>query len=199
MEQSSNADIMPLTVGDGVSDNYSFLAFHKGEIRNINLNDFHGKWIVLFFYPADFTFVCPTELGDLADQYSEFQKEGVEIVSMSIDTVYAHKVWHETSPIIKKIEFPMGSDHLRYQVRRFGVFNEGGDGFAYRATVVINPDGAIQILEIHDSTIGRSATELLKKVKAAIYIHKNPGKVCPAGWKEGDEGMTPSTDMVGKI
>ena len=188
----------PLMVGDTVPEKVSFQMFHNEEIQDTGIASFRGKWLVLFFYPGDFTFVCPTELGELAGMYDAFQKEGVEIVSLSTDTVYSHKMWHETSPIVKTVPFPMGSDHRHILVDLFGVYCEE-DGLAYRASVVIDPSGVIRAMEINDNSIGRSAAELLRKVKAAKYVQEHSGKVCPASWQEGDEPLTPGTNLVGKL
>lgn len=185
-------------VGDTVPDTAELQIFHRGEIQDTNIASFRGKWLILFFYPGDFTFVCPTELGELAGIYDKFQKEGVEIVSMSTDTVFSHKMWHETSPVIKTVPFPMGSDHRHVFVTMFGVYCEE-DGLAYRASVIIDPKGVIRAMEVHDNSIGRSSAELLRKVKAAKYVNEHAGKVCPASWQEGDEALTPKTDLVGKI
>jgi peroxiredoxin (alkyl hydroperoxide reductase subunit C) len=157
-----------------------------------------GKWSVVFFYPADFTFVCPTELGDLADNYAEFQKLGVEIYAVSTDTHFTHKAWHDTSETIKKINFPMVGDPTGRISRNFGVMIEEA-GLAERGTFVVNPAGKIQIIEINAGNIGRNAEELLRKVKAAQYVEKNPNEVCPAKWKEGDKTLKPGLDLVGKI
>ena len=193
-----DSEIKPLMVGDTVPDKTEFQIFHKGEIQETTIASFRGKWLILFFYPGDFTFVCPTELGELAGIYNEFQKEGVEIVSMSTDTVFSHKMWHETSPIIKTVPFPMGSDHRHIFVNMFRVYCEE-DGLAYRASVIVDPKGVIRAMEVHDNSIGRSSAELLRKVKAAKYVQEHSGKVCPASWQEGDEALTPGTDLVGKI
>lgn len=194
----SNIEMMPLMVGDAVSEDVSFQIFYNSEVQDTSIASFRGKWLVLFFYPGDFTFVCPTELGELADIYDEFQKEGVEIVSISTDTVYSHKMWHETSPIVRTVTFPMGSDHRHEMVHMFGVYCED-DGLAYRASVVVDPNGIIRAMEVHDNSIGRSAAELLRKVKAAKYVSEHSGQVCPASWKEGDKTLTPGIDLVGKL
>ena len=194
----SEFDIKPLTVGDTVPKDISFQVFHGGDIQEKAISSFRGRWLVLFFYPGDFTFVCPTELGELAGMYEEFRKEEVEIVSMSTDTAYSHKMWHETSPIVKTVTFPMGSDHRHDLVTLFGVYCEE-DGLAYRASVVIDPDGVVRAMEVHDNSIGRSAAELLRKVKAAKYVSEHSGKVCPASWQQGDEPLTPGVDLVGKL
>lgn len=173
-------------------------AFHNGKFVAVSEADLKGKWSVVFFYPADFTFVCPTELGDLADNYAEFKKLGVEIYSVSTDTHFTHKAWHDTSDTIKKIDYPMIGDPTGAITRNFGVMIEE-EGLALRGTFVINPEGQIKLCEIHDNGIGRDAAELLRKVKAAQYVASHPGEVCPAKWKEGDATLAPSLDLVGKI
>lgn len=173
-------------------------AYHAGEFIDVTDADVKGKWAVFFFYPADFTFVCPTELGDLADNYEEFKKLGVEIYSVSTDTHFTHKAWHDTSETIGKIQFPMIGDPTGTITRSFGVMIEE-EGIADRGTFVIDPEGKIQIVEITAGGIGRDAQELLRKIKAAQYIAAHPGEVCPAKWKEGDETLAPSLDLVGKI
>lgn len=173
-------------------------AFHNGQFIDVTEKSVNGKWAVFFFYPADFTFVCPTELGDLADNYAEFQKLGVEIYSVSTDTHFTHKAWHDTSETIKKIKFPMIGDHTQAISRNFNVLIEE-DGLADRGTFVVDPEGKIQIIELNAGSIGRDAKELLRKVKAAQYVASHPGEVCPAKWKEGDATLKPSLDLVGKI
>ena len=173
-------------------------AFHNGKFVEVSDADLKGKWAVFCFYPADFTFVCPTELGDLADNYAAFKKLGVEVYSVSTDTHFTHKAWHDTSDTIKKIEYPMIGDPTGAITRNFDVMIEE-DGLALRGTFVINPEGIIKIAEIHDLGIGRSATELLRKVQAAQYVATHDGEVCPASWQPGAETLTPSLDLVGKI
>ncbi len=177
---------------------FSSTAFHNGAFKPVTDADLRGKWSVVFFYPADFTFVCPTELGDLADQYAEFQRIGVEIYSVSTDTHFTHKAWHDTSETIRKISYPMIGDPTGTITRNFGVMIEAA-GLAERGTFVIDPQGRIQIVEINAGGIGRDASELLRKVKAAQYVASHPGEVCPAKWKEGDATLAPSLDLVGKI
>jgi peroxiredoxin (alkyl hydroperoxide reductase subunit C) len=160
--------------------------------------DLQGKWSVVFFYPADFTFVCPTELSDLADNYAEFQRLGVEIYSVSTDTHFTHKAWHDTSETIAKLEYPMIADPTGTISRNFDVMIESA-GLADRGTFVIDPQGTIQIVEITAGGIGRNAVELLRKVKAAQYVAAHPNEVCPAKWEEGDDTLAPSLDLVGKI
>jgi peroxiredoxin (alkyl hydroperoxide reductase subunit C) len=173
-------------------------AFHNGKFVNVTEADLKGKWSVMFFYPADFTFVCPTELGDMADFYAEFQKMGVEIYAVSTDTHFTHKAWHDTSETIAKIKYPMIGDPTGAITRNFGVMIEEA-GLAERGTFVMDPQGNIQIVEINAGGIGRDAAELLRKVKAAEYVASHPGEVCPAKWKEGDKTLSPSLDLVGKI
>lgn len=173
-------------------------AFHNGEFKTVTSDDVKGKWAVFCFYPADFTFVCPTELGDLADHYAELQSAGVEVYSVSTDTHFVHKAWHDTSDTIKKIKFPMLGDPRGILARGFDVMIEE-EGLALRGTFVINPEGIIKVEEVHDLGIGRSASDLVRKVKAAQYVANNDGEVCPAKWQPGAETMKPGLDLVGKI
>lgn len=173
-------------------------AFHKGAFKTVSQADLNGKWSVFFFYPADFTFVCPTELGDMADRYSEFQKMGVEIYGVSTDTHFTHKAWHDTSETIKKINYPMLADPTGHLSRAFGVYIEE-EGLAYRGTFLVNPEGKILLAEVNDNGIGRNAEELLRKVQAAQYTAKHPNEVCPAKWKPGEKTLKPGLDLVGKI
>ena len=177
---------------------FTATAYKNGEFIEVSDKDMMGKWSVVFFYPADFTFVCPTELGDLADHYAEFQKMGVEVYSVSTDTHFTHKAWHDSSEEIKKIEYPMVGDPTWTLAKNFEVLIEQ-DGLADRGTFVIDPNGTIQIVEINAGGIGRDASELLRKLKAAQYVYAHPGEVCPAKWKEGDATLAPSIDLVGKI
>lgn len=177
---------------------FSATAFHNGDFVSVSDADLKGKWSVVFFYPADFTFVCPTELGDLADHYEELQKLGVEVYSVSTDTHFTHKAWHDSSETINKIQYPMIGDPTGTITRNFGVMIEE-DGLAERGTFVIDPEGKIQIVEINSGGIGRDASELLRKIKAAQYIAAHPGEVCPAKWKEGEATLAPSLDLIGKI
>lgn len=177
---------------------FNATAYKNGEFIQVSEKDMIGKWSVVFFYPADFTFVCPTELGDLADNYTEFQKMGVEIYSVSTDTHFTHKAWHDSSEEIKKIQYPMIGDPTWTLAKKFEVLIES-EGLADRGTFVVDPEGRIQIIEINAGGIGRDAQELLRKVKAAQYVHAHPGEVCPAKWKEGDATLAPSIDLIGKI
>jgi len=177
---------------------FKAMAFHNGKFVEVTDADLKGKWSVVFFYPADFTFVCPTELGDLADNYAEFQRIGVEIYSVSTDTHFTHKAWHDTSDVVGKIEYPMVGDPTGQITRNFDVMIEAS-GLADRGTFVVDPDGHIQIVEINAGGVGRNAVELLRKIKAAQYVAAHPGEVCPAKWEEGDDTLAPSLDLVGKI
>ncbi len=173
-------------------------AFIKGDFKTITQADLKGKWSVFFFYPADFTFVCPTELGDMADKYEAFQKMGVEVYSVSTDTHFTHKAWHDASDTIKKIKYPMLADPTGFLSRSFGVYIEE-EGLAYRGTFVVDPEGKIKVAEFHDNGIGRNADELMRKVQAAQFIAKNPNEVCPAKWRPGEKTLKPGLDLVGKI
>jgi peroxiredoxin (alkyl hydroperoxide reductase subunit C) len=177
---------------------FTATAYHNGKDVKVSEANLKGKWNVVFFYPADFTFVCPTELEDLADHYAQFQQLGVEVYSVSTDTHFAHKAWHDASPAIKKIRFPMVGDPTGRLTRNFGVMIED-EGLALRGTFVINPEGEIKVVEVHDLGIGRSAEELLRKVQAAQYVAEHDGEVCPAAWKPGAQTLKPSLDLVGKI
>lgn len=177
---------------------FNATAFKNGEFIEVSDQDLQGKWSVFFFYPADFTFVCPTELGDIADSYEEFQKRGVEIYSVSTDTHFSHKAWHDSSDTIGKIQYTMIGDPTGTITRNFEVMREG-QGLADRGTFIVDPDGIIQAMEITAEGIGRDADDLLRKIKAAQYVAAHPGEVCPAAWKEGEETLAPSLDLVGKI
>lgn len=173
-------------------------AYHNDEFKTVTQEDLKGKWSILFFYPADFTFVCPTELGDMADRYEEFKNLGVEVYSISTDTHFTHKAWHDASETIKKIKYPMLADPTGHLSRAFGVHIEE-EGLAYRGTFLINPEGKIKLSEVQDNGIGRNADELMRKVQAAQFIAKNPNEVCPAKWKPGSETLKPGLNLVGKI
>lgn len=177
---------------------FSVQAYHNDKFTTVTQNDLKGKWSVFFFYPADFTFVCPTELGDMADKYSAFKEMGVEIYSVSTDTHFVHKAWHDASETIKKIKYPMLADPTGLLSRAFGVHIEEA-GMAYRGTFVVNPDGMIKLFEVHDNGIGRNADELLRKVQAAQFVAKHPDEVCPAKWHPGDKTLKPGLNLVGKI
>ncbi|MCB5945093.1 alkyl hydroperoxide reductase subunit C [Acidocella sp. KAb 2-4] len=173
-------------------------AYKEGKFVTVTEADLKGKWSVVFFYPADFTFVCPTELEDLAENYAEFQKLGVEIYSVSTDTHFCHKAWHDTSEAVKKITYFMVADPTHAISRNFDVLIEAA-GLADRGTFVVDPHGVIQLVEVSAGGVGRDAKELLRKIKAAQYVAAHPGEVCPAHWQEGDKTLAPSLDLVGKI
>ena len=173
-------------------------AFVDEDVKKISLSDYRGKWVVLFFYPADFTFVCPTELGDLADNYEKFKELGAEIISVSTDTVFVHKAWHDNSETIKKIKFPMLADPTTKVCRKYqSLIAE--EGLSLRATFLIDPDGILKAYEFHDNSIGRSSQELIRKIQAAKFVKENQGKVCPMNWEPDSETLTPGLDLVGKI
>lgn len=173
-------------------------AYKNGEFFDVSEASLKGQWSVVVFYPADFTFVCPTELEDLADNYAAFQKLGVEVYGVSTDTHFAHKAWADTSAAIKKVKYPLVGDPTGTITRNFDVMIEE-EGLALRGTFLINPEGQIKLCEIHDNGIGRDASELLRKVRAAKYVAEHPGEVCPAKWTEGAATLKPSLDLVGKI
>ena len=173
-------------------------AFHDGKFVDVTEQSLKGKWSVFVFYPADFTFVCPTELEDLANHHETFKKLGVDVYGISTDTHFAHKAWHDTSDAIKKVKYALIGDPTGTITRNFDVMIEEA-GLALRGTFVINPEGMIKLCEIHDNGIGRDASELLRKVKAAQYVASHPGEVCPAKWQEGAATLKPSLDLVGKI
>lgn len=184
-------------IGEDVPD-FKLQMYHKNKIVETHLSDYRGKWVVLFFYPADFTFVCPTELEDLADHYSEFQKINTEILGVSTDTVYVHKAWHDHSKAIGKVEYPLVADRTGELCQEFGVYIDH-EGNARRGTFIIDPDGILQAYEVNAGNIGRSAAELLRKLQAAQFVREHGGEVCPANWKPGEKTLTPGLDLVGKI
>ncbi len=173
-------------------------AYHNGTIKKIKLAEYQGQWVILFFYPADFTFICPTELGEMADYYKEFQQLGVEVLSVSTDTVFVHKAWHDASETIRKIKFPMVADPAGQVCNAYGTMIPM-EGISLRGTFIIDPDGILKTMEIHDNSIGRSAKELIRKIKAAQFVRKHGGEVCPASWEPGQKTIKPGLDLVGKI
>ncbi len=192
-------------VGEPVPD-YEFEVYHKDEIHKMSLSSLRGKWAVLVFYPADFTFICPTELEELAKLYSKFQEANAEVISISTDTVYTHKAWHDTSEGIKTIQYPMAADPSGKLSYAFGVLAEGGDrefandeGLAMRGTFIIDPAGTLRAMEINDNSMGRKASETLRKLQAAQYVETHKGEVCPASWEPGDNTLEPGLDLVGKL
>lgn len=178
--------------------NFTQEAFVNNEIKKISLSEFKGKWVILFFYPADFTFVCPTELGELADAYDKFKEQNTEIISVSTDTAFVHKAWHDTSATIKKIKFPMLADPTHKVCKEYGTLIEE-EGIPLRATILIDPDGIIKAFEYHDNSLGRSIDEIQRKLEAGQFTRENKGEVCPMNWKPGAKTLKPGLDLVGKI
>ncbi len=173
-------------------------AFQNGKFIEVTEASLKGKWSVVVFMPAAFTFNCPTEVEDAAEHYAEFQKAGAEIYIVTTDTQFSHKVWHETSPAVGKAKFPLVGDPTHVLTRAFDVHIDE-EGLALRGTFVIDPNGVIKTLEVHDNAIARDMKETLRKLKAAQYVAAHPGEVCPAKWKEGEKTLAPSLDLVGKI
>lgn len=172
--------------------------FHNGKIEKVGLSQYNGKWVVLVFYPADFTFICPTELGNIADRYEDLQKMNVEVLSVSRDTVFVHKAWHDNSPTIKKIKFPMVADPTGKICADYGTLIEH-EGMSLRGTFIIDPDGLLKAYEMHDNSIGRSTDEMIRKIQAAQFVREHGGEVCPMDWKPGSKTLKPGLDLVGKI
>jgi peroxiredoxin (alkyl hydroperoxide reductase subunit C) len=189
--------VPPLHIGDELPD-LQMKAYYKDDEAEVNLSDYDGKWKIFFFYPADFTFVCPTELEELAEMYEEFKKEDAEIFSVSTDTVFVHKAWHDNSDAIGKIKFPMVADPTGELSMLFGTYIDD-EGLSLRGTFIVDPENTIKAIEINDNSIGRSARELLRKLRAAKFVRENGGQVCPASWEPGSDTLTPGMDQVGKL
>lgn len=187
---------LPL-IGQKIPD-LPFEMFHKNGFKKTSLAKFEGKWLILFFYPADFTFVCPTELEDLARHYEKLQALGVEICGVSTDTVFTHKAWFDHSKAISQVTYPLIADPTSIISRSFGVYIEE-EGLARRGTFIIDPDGILQAYEVHANNIGRSVDELIRKIEAAQFVREHGGEVCPANWKPGEKTLTPGIELVGKI
>lgn len=173
-------------------------AYMKDEIKRISLSDYRGKWLILFFYPADFTFICTTELGELADHYCAIRQEDADVISISVDTAFVHKAWHDSSETIRKIEFPMLADPARRVSTEYGTLIEN-EGLSLRATFLVDPNGILKAFEFHDNTIGRSIEELLRKLRAAKSVADHGGEVCPENWTPGAKTLKPGLELVGKI
>lgn len=190
---------MSLRIGDSLPD-MELRAYDPKKDEDVTLKtvDYKGKWQIYFFYPADFTFVCPTELEEMADMYADFQKEGAEVFSVSTDTVFAHKAWHDSSEAIKKVQFPMIADRTGELSHLFGTYIEE-EGNSLRGTFIVDPDGVLKTIEINHNDIGRSGKELLRKLRAAKFVKEHGGQVCPASWEPGEETLKPGLDLVGKI
>jgi peroxiredoxin (alkyl hydroperoxide reductase subunit C) len=189
---------MAITLINSKVPDFKVQAYHQNSFKTVTQDSLKGKWSIFFFYPADFTFVCPTELGDMADKYADFQSLGVEIYSVSTDTHFVHKAWHDASETIKKIKFPMLADPTGQLTRAFGVHIEE-EGIAYRGTFLLDPEGRIKVAEVNDNGIGRNAEEIFRKVQAAQYTASHNGEVCPAKWRPGEKTLKPGLDLVGKI
>ncbi len=190
-------DIVSVKISDKVPD-LSFEVYQADKTKKVSLSDYHGKWLILFFYPADFTFVCPTELEEMAEKYDSFKREGAEVVSVSTDTVFVHKAWHDNSPAISKIKFPMAADPTGKLSKTFGTYIEE-EGVSLRGSFIVDPSGVLKSIEVNDNSIGRSARELLRRLQAAKYVSEHKGQVCPASWEPGDETLKPGMNLVGKI
>lgn len=206
-EEELSGFVSMVKVGHPVPD-FEFEVYQNNKIEKARFSDYtgKGKWVIVFFYPADFTFVCPTELEELAGCYENCKKLDAEIISVSSDTVFTHKAWHDSSPAIGKITFPMAADPAGRLSIAFGTYIDGDaldhsedEGLSLRGTFIIDPDGILRTAEIHDNAIGRSAKELVRKLKAAQFVRTHGGQVCPAGWEEGDDTLEPGMNLVGKI
>ena len=186
-----------MKIGKEVPD-FEAKAFHEGREIKVKLSDYRGRWVVLIFYPGDFTFICPTELSEAADYYDEFRKLDAEVLSVSGDTVFVHKAWHDNSKSIKKVKYPMLADPAGNICRMFDTYIDE-EGISLRATFIIDPEGILRVADIHDNKIGRRVKEILRRLQAAIYVRENKGEVCPVSWEPGKPTLKPGLDLVGKI
>jgi len=186
-----------IKIGQKISD-INADAFYNEEIIRVNFSDYRGKWLILIFYPADFTFICPTELEEMATLYDSFKEIEAEVLSISVDTAFVHKAWHDNSPSIRKIKFPMVSDANRKICQEFGTLIDD-EGLSLRASFIIDPDGIIKTFEMNDNSIGRSGKELLRKLRAAKFVRENKGMVCPVNWEPGKDAIKPDINLIGKI
>lgn len=201
-----NTNICPELTGQAVLGqkvpDFSFDTFNPSgngfEAHSLNEYLFNGKWVVLFFYPGDFTFVCPTELADLAQHHKKLTDLGVELVSFSTDSKFAHLTWRNSEKLLEKVSYQMGSDNTGCISRYFGVY-DNASGSAYRGSFIINPDGVLVGCEINSNSVGRNAEELMRKMEAFVYVRKNPAEVCPANWSQGQQTLKPSEKLVGKV
>jgi len=188
-------------IGQKVSD-FSFETYNpvEGGFEKHSLDEYlaKGKWVVLFFYPADFTFVCPTELADLAEQHEKLKSLDVEVISVSTDSKFAHLAWRNSEKMIENVRFQMAGDSTGCVSRYFGVYDDAA-GTAYRGTFVINPDGMLVSAEVNFYNVGRNAEELVRKIEANVHLRKNPAEACPARWTPGKKTLTPSEKLVGKV
>ncbi|MFH2105434.1 MAG: redoxin domain-containing protein [Parcubacteria group bacterium] len=177
---------------------FTLEGYQNEKTKDYSLAGLKGKWVVILFYPADFTFICPTELEEAADNYKKFKDLGAEILSVSTDTVFVHKAWHDNSPAIKKIKYPMLADPTGKVCRDFGTYIDD-EGLSLRATFIIDPKGVLKAMDIHDNSIGRSTAEILRKLQAAKFVSEHSGQVCPVSWQPGKKTLKPGLDLVGKI
>lgn len=172
----------------------------KGDFGKISLENIKAKrqWTVLFFYPADFTFICPTELNDLAEKHKELKTAGCEVISVSTDTKFAHLAWHQSERLLHGVKYLMGADPTGKVSKMFGVYDDA-TGLALRGTFLISPEGKLAASEVNFYNVGRNASELLRKAQANIYCSSHPDEVCPANWTEGKKTLKPSAKMVGRV
>ncbi|KKR11629.1 MAG: Peroxiredoxin [Candidatus Wolfebacteria bacterium GW2011_GWC2_39_22] len=184
-------------IGQKIPD-FELEAYANGKVSKVRLRENKSKWMVLLFYPADFTFICPTELQAAGELYPQFKKEGAEVMSVSTDTVFVHKAWHDNSPAIGKIKFPMIADPTGKLCRSLGTYIEE-EGLSLRATFIIDPEGVIRAMEVHDNSIGRNIDEILRKLQAAKFVREHRTEVCPVNWKPGGKTLKPGLNLVGKM
>ncbi len=197
----SEAAIKEVKVGQRVPD--FKITYYDPKTKNfgsVNLYDIlqEGKWVVLFFYPADYTFVCPTELADIGDKYNELTKMGVEVISVSTDTQYVHLAWTQAEPLLKNFKWRMGADTTGTISRLFGIYDENS-GLCLRGSFIINPDGILVGSEVNHYPVGRDADELVRRIEAFQYIREHPDEACPAKWKPGKKTLKPGPDIVGRV
>jgi NADH-dependent peroxiredoxin subunit C len=186
-----------IQIGNTIPD-FELEAYYEDDIKKIRLSDYRGQWLIMLFYPADFTFICPTELEEAALLYDRFKLEGAEIISVSTDTVFAHKAWHDSSKAIGKIKYPMAADPTGRLCRTLGTYIDS-EGLSLRASFIVDPDGVLKAIDIHDNSIGRNANEILRKLQASRFVREHDGLVCPASWTPGKDTMRPGLGLVGKI
>ncbi len=186
-----------IRIGHQIPD-FEVDAYYQDDFHKVKLSDYRGKWLVMLFYPADFTFVCPTELTEAAKHYDEFKQIDAEIVSISTDTAYVHKAWHDDSESIKRITYPMLADPTGNLCRAFGTYIDE-EGQSFRASLIVDPDGILKAIDMHDNDIGRSIDEIYRKLQAAQYVHEHAGEVCPVNWKPGQQTLKKGVELVGKI
>lgn len=190
-------NIVPRMIGKKLLD-IKLKAYHLDRIKEIEFSDYQGKWLILFFYPGDFTFVCPTELAEMARLYPEFVKAGAEVLGISVDSVYVHKAWHDDSKAVGAVKFPLVADPTRKLIKSLGIYLED-EGEALRASYIIGPDGKIKSFEVSENNIGRNGNELLRKLICAKYVYQHKTEVCPASWQPGKKTLKPGLSLVGKI